>query len=226
MAAPYKAFILDLNGTMIDDMQFHAEAWSKIINEELNGGLSKEEVKENMYGKNEEVLTRIFGNKRFTLEEMQELSIEKERRYQKAYFPYLKLIKGLPEFLERAYQNNILLAIGSAAIPFNIDFVLDNLNIRKYFSVIVSADDVKKSKPHPETYTKAAALLGVDEKQCIVFEDAPKGVEAAVNAGMQSVVLTTTHEEEDFIQYLNILSFIKDFTDPSLEKLFASDTAE
>ena len=54
---------------------------------------------------------------------------------------------------------NIPMAIGSAAIPFNIDFILDELDIRKYFSAIVSADDVAVSKPHPETFLKAAALL-------------------------------------------------------------------
>ena len=64
------------------------------------------------------------------------------------------------------------MAIGSAAIPFNINFVLDNLNIRSYFKAIVSAEDVANSKPDPETFTKGAEILGVAANQCIVFEDA------------------------------------------------------
>ena len=71
------------------------------------------------------------------------------------------------------------MAIGSAAIPFNIDFILDQLDIRKYFKAIVSAEDVGISKPHPETFLKAARLINVDPSLCLVFEDAPKGVEAA-----------------------------------------------
>jgi beta-phosphoglucomutase len=215
-----RAFLFDLNGTMIDDMQYHADAWYDIINNDLNGGLTRDEVKVQMYGKNEELLKRIFGNDRFTQEEMDNLSIEKEKRYQSAYKPKLELIKGLMSFLEKTKEHNILLAIGSAAIPFNIDFVLDNLNIRHYFSAIVSADDVKTSKPDPETYLECAARLQVLPQNCIVFEDAPKGVESAQNAGMKSVVLTTMHEENEFQDYNNILFFIKDYTDVRLNELF------
>jgi len=97
--------------------------------------------------------------------------------------------------------------------------VLDNLNIRHYFKVIVSADDVVLSKPHPETYLKAAALLNVIPTDCIVFEDVPKGAEAAANAGMQAVVLTTTHEPEEFAYLDNVLTFAKDFTAGKVQDL-------
>lgn len=137
--------------------------------------------------------------------------MEKERRYQAAFYPTLKLIDGLPQLLDESKQKGIKMAIGSAAIPFNIDFVLDNLQIRHYFDVIVSADDVMVSKPHPDTYLKCASQLGVNAPECVVFEDAPKGVEAAQNAGMKCVVLTTMHDESEFRNYHNIIRFIADF---------------
>jgi len=112
------------------------------------------------------------------------------------------------------------MAIGSAAIPFNIDYILDNLPIRHYFKTIVSADDVIVSKPHPEVFLKAAAQLGVEPASCLVFEDAPKGVEAAINAGMSCVALTTMHAREEFHNYPNIVRYIADYTDPSLDELF------
>jgi len=217
-----RAFIFDLNGTMIDDMRFHAKAWYEIINNKLHGNLSLEEVEKQMYGKNEEVLQRVFGKERFSLPEMQKLSIEKEEIYQKEYAPHLGLIKGLENFLEKARQNNILLAIGTAAIKFNIDFVLDRLHIRDYFPIIIGADDVAESKPNPETFIKAAQLLKVLPKDCIVFEDAPKGVEAAQNAGMHAIVVTTMHAEAEFKQYKNILVFIEDYTDEVLGELFVN----
>lgn len=207
-----KAFLFDLNGTMIDDMEYHVVAWSDILNNDLKAGLSYEQVKKQMYGKNDEVLARIFGEDYFRPHEVQELSLEKERRYQRAYLPELRLIKGLHEFLEQAKELGILMAIGSAAIPFNIDFVLDNLKIREYFGAIVSADDVDISKPHPETYLKCAAQLGVAPSECLVFEDAPKGVEAAMNAGMQVVVLTTMHGKNEFDSYENVIDFARDYT--------------
>src|SRR4051812_11949223 len=176
-----KAILFDLNGTMIDDMEYHTKAWYDILNNDLNANLPVERVRKEMYGKNSELLIRVFGEKKFTADEMNSLSIEKEKRYQQAFFPNLKLINGLDQFLEDASGKGIKMAVASAAIPFNIDFVLDNLDIRKLFSAIVSADDVTTSKPHPETFLKAASLLGVDPVDCIVFEDAPKGVEAAEN---------------------------------------------
>jgi beta-phosphoglucomutase len=214
-----KAFLFDLNGTMVDDMDYHIKAWHR-ISTELGANLSMEQVKLECYGKNGEVLERIFPG-RFSDEEKDHISIEKEKLYQKEFRPMLKLIDGLDAFLEKAYRNNIKMGIGSAAIMFNVDFVLDGLNIRHYFDAIISADNVIKSKPNPETFTKCALQLGIPSANCIVFEDAPKGVEAAANAGMKSVVLTTMHTQEEFANHKNITHFVKDFTDPSLAVLLS-----
>ena len=207
----FKAYLFDLNGTMIDDMAYHVQAWSSILNDDLGAALDYERLKAEMYGKNDELLVRIFGEARFSDLEMKELSMEKERRYQSAFYPALKLIDGLPRLLDELKQKGIKMAIGSAAIPFNIDFVLDNLQIRHYFDVVVSAHDVMVSKPHPDTYLKCASQLGLSASECVVFEDAPKGVEAAQNAGMKCVVLTTMHDESEFRNYNNIIRFIADF---------------
>jgi len=217
-----KAFLFDLNGTMIDDMQFHLKAWYHILNDDLGANLSWEETKSHMYGKNSELLIRVFGKDRFTQEETDRLSLEKEKRYQQEYKPHLQLIPGLQQFLEKAHAMNIPMAIGSAATMFNVDFAVDNLNIRHYFKAIVSADHVHTSKPHPETFLKAAELIGIDPGNCLVFEDAPKGVEAAQNAGMPSVVLTTMHEKEEFATYNNIIQYIRDYTQLSPADLLRS----
>jgi beta-phosphoglucomutase len=215
-----RAFLFDLNGTMIDDMEYHAKAWYDILNKDLKSHLNLQQVRDQMYGKNSELLVRVFGKRKFSALRMDEVSHEKERRYQEAYLPHLALIAGLDEFMKKAQANNIAMAIGSAAIPFNIDFVLDNLHIRNYFKAIVSADDVEISKPHPETYLKAAEILQINPSDCIVFEDAPKGVEAALNAGMKTVVITTMHGPEEFAEYTNVLAFVKDYTDKVLDQLF------
>ncbi len=214
-----KAFIFDLNGTMIDDMQFHVKAWYHILNDELGAGMNWEQVKSHMYGKNAELLIRVFGKGKFSIDEMNAISLEKEKRYQQEYRPHLRLIPGLQQFLEKAYAQKIPMAIGSAAIMFNIDFVLDNLGIRHFFQTIVSADDVIYSKPDPETYAKAARQLGVPASGCLVFEDAPKGVESALNAGMKSVVLTLLHDKHEFEQYPNVVRFIENYEGLSPEQL-------
>lgn len=214
------SFLFDLNGTMIDDMKFHIGAWHGILNG-LGAAISMEQMKVECYGKNEELLERIFPG-RFSDTEKKRISLEKERAYQKVYQPRLTLINGLEDFLKAARAKGIRMAIGSAAIMFNIDFVLDGLNIRPYFNAIVSADDVLFSKPHPATYLQCAHLLGEDAGNCIVFEDAPKGVEAAANAGMRAVVLTTMHDREEFEGYTNIICFVKDYADQQLNALLKS----
>lgn len=206
-----KAFLFDLNGTMINDMQYHIEAWYNILNN-LGADLSMDRMKEECYGKNNELLERIFPG-RFSEEEKNRMSFAKEKSYQKSFKPKLKLIEGLDEFLKAAYEAGIKMAICSAAIMFNIDFVLDGTNTRKYFDVIVSADDVEMSKPHPETFLIAAKKLAIESEECIVFEDSPKGVESAANAGMNAVVITTLHQPDDFSNFKNVILFSKDFTE-------------
>ncbi|MES2005811.1 MAG: HAD family phosphatase [Bacteroidota bacterium] len=216
--AKKKAFLFDLNGTMIDDMDFHIKAWHGILTG-LGAELTLAQMKEECYGKNDELLERIFPG-RFTDEEKNKMSYAKEAAYQQAFRPSLKLLPGLDAFLVKAAGAEIAMAIGSAAIMFNIDYVLDGLNIRNYFPVIVSAEQVAISKPHPETYLLCADRLGIAYDKCVVFEDAPKGVEAAQNAGMDCVVITTMHTKEEFDQYQNIICFVQDYTDPQLGQLF------
>jgi beta-phosphoglucomutase len=215
-----KAFLFDLNGTMINDMSFHNDAWHSILTKDLGATLSFEQVKKEMYGKNEELLARIFGKDHFTTEQLKKIVFDKEKRYQESYTPHLSLIDGLAQLLAKGKEAGIKMAIGSAAIPFNIDFVLDGLHIRDYFQAIVSANDVEISKPNAETFLKCATALGIAPSDCLVFEDVPKGVEAAQNAGMKAIVITTTHKVEEFDAFDNILTFLNDYKNPILNYLF------
>lgn len=216
----YKAFLFDLNGTMINDMPYHIKAWHRILNE-LGAGLSIEKVKQECYGKNHELLERIFPGK-FRENEKDKMSLEKEKQYQEEFRPHLKLINGLEAFLKRSHAAGIKMAIGSAAIMFNIDFVLDGLTVRKYFNAIISADDVQHSKPDPETWFKCADKLDIKPADCIVFEDSPKGAESALNAGIQCIIISTLHPEHEFSGYENVVGFIKDFEAPLLNHLLTT----
>lgn len=215
------AFIFDLNGTMVNDMPYHTQAWFNLLNNDLGGNFTFDQVKPQMYGKNQEVLVRMFGAERFTAEEMDKIAIAKEMKYQQEFKPHLQLLPGLHDFLEKAYRAGIPMGIGTAAIPINIDFVLDNLHIRHYFKSIVSADDVTFSKPNPETFLKVAEQLGVPPTDCLVFEDVPKGAETALNAGMTAVIITTTHQPEEFAKFKNVIGFTPDYTNDLVKGLIA-----
>ncbi len=205
----YKAFLFDLNGTMIHDMPYHVSAWHKVI-QSLGGVLSEEAMKQECYGKGEEMLERIFPGK-FSVQERIEISEAKEAKYRTDFLPELKLIEGLDQLLLNAFNQEIKLGIGSAANNLNIDFVVDNLKIRQYMHAIISGEMVQKSKPHPETFLNCAGALSIPAIQCLVFEDTPKGVACAANAGMDVVVLTTTHPKSDFEDFSNIIHFATDY---------------
>jgi HAD superfamily hydrolase (TIGR01509 family) len=209
MFRKYKAFVFDLNGTMVNDMPYHIKAWHHQIIQ-LGGDLTLEQMKHQCYGKNDELLERVFPGK-FSLEERIKIGNEKEAVYRIEFKPFLQLIDGLADFLRLAHQENIKMAIGSAAITDNINFVIQNMQIEHYFDAIISANDVEKSKPHPETFLKCASALGIDPIHCLVFEDTPKGVECALNAGMQAVVILGEHEASEFEQYENVIHFVKDY---------------
>jgi beta-phosphoglucomutase-like phosphatase (HAD superfamily) len=206
-----KAFLFDMNGTMINDMPYHISAWHRILNE-FGANISMERMKEECYGKNHELIERILPG-RFTKKEKDKLSLEKERQYQRDFRPHLKLINALERFLKESNAAGIKLGIGSAAIRYNIDFVLDGLGIREYFQAIVSADDVTRSKPDPRTWLKCADVLRFPYDDCLVFEDSPKGAESALNAGMSCIIITSLHSREEFSSYKNVIGFINDFND-------------
>lgn len=219
--AKYKGLIFDLNGTIINDMPIHREVWFEILNNKLKAGLTQEEVNANMYGKNEELLERIFGKGKFTQEELISISLQKEAIYQEVYKDKIKAIDGFMELIEKATSENLSLAITSAANSNNISYIVDNLSIRHYFKVIISADDVLMSKPHPEPFIKTLSLLGLDGEECIVFEDSPFGVKSAKDAGIKSIALLTTHSQEEF-EFVNdsVLMYAKDYSSAVLELIF------
>src|SRR5437763_144859 len=106
----YKAFLFDLNGTMIDDMPYHIKALYGILND-LGANITLEKMKQECYGKNEEIFERIFPG-RFSEIEKEKLCFGKEKQYQEEFKPELKLIAGLGEFLKEAKESNIKIAIG------------------------------------------------------------------------------------------------------------------
>lgn len=216
----FDAFIFDLNGTMINDMAFHEKAWFDMLNDELHANMTMAQVKSHMYGKNEELFERVFGKEKYSAAQVADFSLRKEKRYQQDFLPHLKLIAGLDDFLKTAFDKNIRMAIGTAASPFNVNYILDNIDIKKYFGAIVTADDVPVSKPNPDVFLRCAELLKVDPAKAVVFEDSPKGVEAAQNAGMKAVVLKTYHTEEEFAHLHNVLLFVDDYEDERLRKLY------
>jgi len=202
---------------MVDNMMVHHRAWQRKLRN-LGLDMTIGEVKEKIHGINEEILERIFGD-RFTPEERRQIAWEKEATYREIFLPDLKLISGLPAFLNHIRATGLPMAIGTAAPPENAEFVVKHLDLRDYFSGVFHAKSVSKGKPDPEIFEKAAASMELPVADCLIFEDSVTGAEAAHRAGAQSVIVTTTHSKDEFAKYDNILRFIDDYRGLTLDTL-------
>ncbi len=209
--------IFDLDGTLIDNMPYHLKAWEKFM-AEMGSSLHGEALFKELYGKNEEVIVRMFGD-HFADEELQALSHRKEKYYRELYLPHVKLMAGAKQLFEAAKANDVPMAIATASMKMNVDILVNTLGIRKYFTTIITADDVVKSKPDPETFLKAAAGISRQPENILVFEDVPKGVTSANNAGMQAIVLTTSHWDDEFKDCKNVIGFMPDFSGVRIQQL-------
>lgn len=185
------AIILDMDGVIIDSNPAHREAW-RIYNRRF-GIETDEAMHQRMYGKRNDEIVRDFFGPHLTPEEVFAHGAAKERLYRELMADRVSgcLVPGVREFLER--HRTAPLALATNAEPANVEFLLDSVDLRRYFRVVVDGHQVGKPKPHPEIYLRAAHLLDIAARDCIVFEDSLAGLEAARAAGMRTVGVKTTH---------------------------------
>ena len=205
-----RALILDMDGVIVDSTRTHTEAWHAYLSRH---GISADNIEQRMLGKhNDEIVRDFFPAGGLTGETIAQHGANKEKLYRELIGPRLaeRLVPGVTSFLGR--WASFPLAVASNAEAANLDFILDTAAIRGYFKVVVNGQDVRRPKPHPDVYLRAAELLGIKPARCIVFEDSHTGVTAARAAGMQVVALTTTLAE-----FPSAGLVIRDFRDPQLE---------
>ena len=142
-----------------------------------------------------------------------ELGGRKEAIYRELFLPERKVIEGAVEFLEEAQSLGIKLAVATAAPVANMEFVLDGLDLRRFFDAIMTAADVANGKPNPEVFLKSAERLGVEPKNCLVFEDAVNGFEAANRAGMKSIGIATVNSITDIMKLTSVVEARENFTE-------------
>ncbi|QXP50637.1 beta-phosphoglucomutase [Cellulophaga sp. HaHa_2_1] len=181
-------FIFDLDGVIVDTAKYHYLAWRKLANElgfeftheqnELFKGVSRKRCLE--------ILLDIGGVKA-TQQQFDTWMVEKNVDYL-AYIENMnasEILPDVPKVLEYLKNKNIPIALGSASK--NAKPILEKVNLLSYFDIIVDGNNVTKAKPDPEVFLIAADQLGVKPSNCIVFEDAVAGIEAANAAGMISI---------------------------------------
>jgi beta-phosphoglucomutase len=180
------AAIFDLDGTLVDNMRFHVQAWVA-MSRSLGLEAPAERFEREFNGRrNEEIFPALLGRP-VPPEELALLAERKEAHYRELYAPHLVPARGARELLSRLRGAGFRLAVASAAPHANRAFVLDGLALRPLFSQVLGAEDVTRGKPAPDLFLAAARALQVEPAACIVFEDAVNGVLAARAAGMLAV---------------------------------------
>jgi HAD superfamily hydrolase (TIGR01509 family) len=202
------AFVFDMDGVIVDTNPYHKIALRQFA-EKYGYHLDEEGLVKKIYGRtNKEWIPNLFG-RTLTAEELNYYGEEKEQMFRDIYKNDIRALKGLEEFLQQMDELKIPRAIGTSAPRSNVDFVLGETGLSKYFSVILDESDVTHGKPNPEIYINCAARLKMPPAQCIVFEDSLSGVASGLSAGCPVVGVATTHTAAE----LGTKVVIKDFTE-------------
>jgi beta-phosphoglucomutase len=166
-----RAVLWDMDGVLVDSGEQHYQSWLQTLTE-LSIPFDREKFRQT-FGMNN---TRIL-----TIQLFREL-IQGN----------LQLLPGVLNWLKHLHKRGILQAVASSAPHKNIEAIMNELDIRGYFSALISAAAMP-GKPDPTVFLEAATQLGVKPGQCVVVEDAVAGVEAACQAGMKCIAVSTTH---------------------------------
>lgn len=189
-----KACLFDLDGVIVDTAKYHFIAWKELA-DELGFEFTLEH-NERLKGVSRmtslDILLEI-GNIQKSENEKLEMAKNKNDRYV-SYIMQLKpdeILPGVVNFLVELKNAGIKTAIGSASK--NAPIILEKLELTCYFDAIIDGNTVSKAKPNPEVFVKGAEALNVPPGNCVVFEDAFAGVEAALIGGMKCIGIGTKH---------------------------------
>jgi beta-phosphoglucomutase family hydrolase len=196
--APVRAVLFDLDGTLVDNMRFHIEAWIEFARG-LGRTITAATVMREFAGRrNEEILPRLVGHP-LDPEEVRQLAEAKEARYRELYAPHVAPLAGAEALLDELAARGVIAAIASAAPRANREMVLGRIGLAARFGAVVGAEEVARGKPAPDLFLEAAARIGVDPAEVLVFEDAHLGVTAARAAGMRACGITTVEPPEELL---------------------------
>ena len=185
-----KGLIFDLDGTLADTMPLHIDSWIE-VGASMGVEVTAQMINERAGTPTLEVvqdLNRVYG---WTID-----PAEFRKRKNVVYTRMKKAagkIQPIPEVLEIARANRGVrpMGVGTGSIRKNATLALSDLDIAEWFDLVVTADDVIDPKPHPETFLRSVKHFGLQPSECLVYEDSPVGIKAALDGGMHAVNITT-----------------------------------
>ena len=183
--------LFDFNGTMALDSAVNTQSWAAFIEETWGHRLSDQELGSAVLGNGNRAILTFFGDSGLSEAEYTRLSERKEVLYRDlSRERQLRLIDGLAQLLDDIAAKGYPRNMATASIRANVEFYFSHYGLDRWFDLTKVAydDGVTQLKPHPEMYEKAAARIGVSPADCLVFEDSPSGIAAAVRAGIPHII--------------------------------------
>ncbi|MGD9116643.1 MAG: HAD family phosphatase [Dehalococcoidia bacterium] len=216
-----KAVIWDMDGVLADTASFHFGAWRETFSRR-GIAFSNEDFMRGFGIRNDAIIRNMLGTET-TQDAIDTIAKEKEATFRRLIGGQVKPLPGVPGLLGQLHDKGIKMAIASSTVLDNIRLIVASLDIEKYFDAVVTGHDVTRGKPHPQVFLKAAQRLETPPRNCLVFEDAVAGVQAAKRAGMRCVAVTTSHPRESLGEADLIVDSLEEVTVVDLEKLLKSN---
>jgi HAD superfamily hydrolase (TIGR01509 family) len=190
--------IFDLDGTIVDNMAIHMEAFAVFCERHGLHPLTVDDRKRLDGRRNRDIFPDLFG-RTLTDDEQREFAEEKEALYRQLSIGRLVPVNGLVDLLDCLATKGIPVAVATSAPPDNVSHTLAEIGLAARFACIVRSDQVPRGKPFPDVFLAAAARLDVPPADCVAFEDAPIGIVAARAAGMRTVAISNSFPPEVFL---------------------------
>jgi len=205
------AFIFDIDGTIIDSMPWHGKSWEVFFARHGHPYPGESFLRGSAGRTGVELMRELFGPLSDT--DAWVLVHEKETIYRDLFRPVFSEIAGFRDFARRAKAAGIRIACATAGDADNLAFAIKGLDMGSEFDALVGAQDVANGKPAPDLFLLAAKRMGAAPADCIVFEDAPLGIEAARRASMSAIAVTSGEPAAKLAAPVHVLTAIADYID-------------
>jgi beta-phosphoglucomutase family hydrolase len=191
-----RACIFDMDGVLVDSGSHHRAAWQALL-DELGATPAAAEFWRLTIGRPAEEAVPLVLGRSVPADEARHVAFRKRELYLRLARRGVQAVPGVQAFVADLVQRGVPRGVATSATRRDVDRILRQLDLRLYFDVIVSVEDVVWGKPDPEVYILAARRLRVPPEACLVLEDSLVGVQAARRAGMRAVGVSTAHDESE-----------------------------
>lgn len=207
-----KALLFDMDGTLVDSDPIHVAVFIDFL-AERGISLTEDEYLRRIHGRiNTEIFAEFLPD-----EDPHEMDLAKEAAYRARVGDTMETMPGALDLIDRARRAGLGLGLVTNGPRANVEAVLRATRLGNAFDCLVSSNDIKRGKPHPDPYLSALNSLGIGADQALVFEDSPSGIRSARTAGIEVIAVASSLPAETLAAEGASL-VIQNFNDPALAR--------